>query len=136
MSIMLYYGQPIIERIVPSQWVHPVTALIALILCSPFLWMLLRGGADNSDVRKLWDNSPRWRVRITAYGVLRIIITAIFVSFFVDYAMPWSTWLGMFALVAILFIIFYSPTLEKRGKGLARNFTENLTAREKMNEQP
>ena len=136
MGIMLYYGQPIIERIVPSQWVHPVTALIALILCSPFLWMLLRGGADNSDVRKLWDNSPRWRVRITAYGVLRIIITAIFVSFFVDYAMPWSTWLGMFALVAILFIIFYSPTLEKRGKGLARNFTENLTAREKMNEQP
>ena len=134
MSLMLYYGQPVIEGMVPSQWVHPVTSLIALVLCSPFLWLLLRAGADSPEVNKLWDSGPRWRVRLTAYGVLRIIVTVVFVSYFVDYAIPWTSWLGMFALVAIVFIIFYSSVLEKQGKRLVRNFTDNLSAREKMKE--
>ena len=134
MSLMLYYGQPVIEGMVPSQWVHPVTSLIALVLCSPFLWLLLRAGADSPEVNKLWDSGPRWRVRLTAYGVLRIIVTVVFVRYFVDYAIPWTSWLGMFALVAIVFIIFYSSVLEKQGKRLVRNFTDNLSAREKMKE--
>ena len=135
MAIMLYYGQPIIASLVPAEWVHPVTALVALILCSPFLWMLLKSGGDSPEVNKLWKSGARWRVRLTAYGLLRILITAVFVSYFVDYAMPWSSWLGIFALVAILFIIYYSSVLEKQGDRLTRNFTDNLSAREKMSEQ-
>ena len=84
MSLMLYYGQPVIEGMVPSQWVYTVTSLIALVLCSPFLWLLLRAGADSPEVNKLWESGPRWRVRLTAYGVLRIIVTVVFVSYFVD----------------------------------------------------
>ena len=135
MSVMLYYGQPIIAGIVPDKWVHAVTALIALILCSPFLWMLMRAGADSPDVDKLWESGSRWRVRITACGLLRLIITAIFVSYFVDYAIPWSSLLSTFALVVILFLIFYSSYLEKQSKKLTRKFTDNLNAREKINEQ-
>ena len=135
MSIMLYYGQPIIAGIVPDKWVHAVTALIALILCSPFLWMLMKAGADSPDVDKLWQSGSRWRVRITACGMLRLIITAIFVSYFVDYAIPWSGLLGIFALVVIMFIIYYSSRLEKHSKGLTKKFTDNLSARERMNEQ-
>ena len=135
MTIMLYYGQPIIASLVPAEWVHPVTALVALILCSPFLWMLLKSGGNSPEVNKLWESGARWRVRLTAYGLLRILITAVFVSYFVDYAMPWSSWLGIFALVAILFIIYYSSVLEKQGDRLTRNFTDNLSAREKMSEQ-
>lgn len=135
MTVVHYYGQPVIAGLVPEGWVHPLTALIALILCSPFLWMLLRGGANNAEINTLWENGARWRVRLTAYGVLRVIITAIFVSCFVDYAIPGSTWLGMFAIVAILFIIYYSSALEKLSKGLEQNFTDNLSAREKMLKQ-
>jgi len=79
-----------------------------------------------------WDSGPRWRISLTAYGLLRIAITAIFVSYFVDYAMPWSSWLGMFALVTIMFIIFCSTALEKHSKEMARNFTDNPSAREKI----
>ena len=132
MALMLYYGQPIIESFVPEKWIHPVTALIALILCSPFLWMLMRGGSDNPEIDTLWESSPRWRVRITACGVLRLLLTAVFVSYFVNYAIPWSIWLATFALVAILFVIYYSSVLEKQGNTLTQNFTENLSAREKM----
>jgi cadmium resistance protein CadD (predicted permease) len=134
MSVMLYYGQPLIAGIVPEKWVHAVTALIALILCSPFLWMLLKAGADSPDVDKLWQSGSRWRVRITACGMLRLIITAIFVSYFVDYAIPGSMILGVFAIVAIMFVIYFSSQLEKQGKGLTKNFTDNLSARERMNQ--
>ena len=130
MTLMLYYGQPIIANMVPTEWVHPVTALIALILCAPFLWMLMRAGSDSPEVNKLWESGPRWRIRLTAYGLLRLFITAVFVSYFVDYAMPWSSWLGMFALVAILFVIYYSSVLEKHGKEMTKIFTDNLNERE------
>ena len=132
MSIMFYYGEPIIANIVPAQWLHPVTALIALILCAPFLWMLMRAGTDSPEVNKLWESGTHWRVRITACGLLRIIISAFFVSCFVDYAIPWSILLGIFAIVSILFIIYYSSILEKQGNAMARNFTDNLSAREKI----
>ena len=132
MSIMVYYGEPIIANIVPAQWLHPVTALIALILCAPFLWMLMRAGTDSPEVNKLWESGTHWRVRITACGLLRIIISAFFVSCFVDYAIPWSILLGIFAIVSILFIIYYSSILEKQGNAMARNFTDNLSAREKI----
>ena len=135
MSLMLYFGEPIIASLLPAEWVHPATSLVALLLCSPFLWMLLRAGGDDPDVDKLWYSGARWRIRITAYALLRLFITVAFVSCFVDYAMPRSSWFGIFALIAIMFIIYYSRHLEKRSKRLTKNFTENLSAREKMNEE-
>jgi len=135
MAIMYYYAQPIIAGMLPEQWVHPATALIGLIICAPFLWMLMRSGNDDANVNKLWESGPHWRVRMTAYGMLRLFIAAVIVSYFVDYAMPWNNWLGMFAIVIILAIIFYSSILERHGKKITQNFTENLRAREKMMEQ-
>ena len=135
MAIMYYYGQSIIASMVPEAWVHPVTAIIGLIICSPFLWMMMRAEADTPEVNKLWESGARWRVRITAYGLLRLIITAVVISYFVDYAIPGSTWLGIFAIVAIMVLIYFSSTLEKHSKKMTENFTENLNAREKNNEQ-
>ena len=132
MALMLYYGQPLIAGIVPPGWVHPVTALVALVLCSPFLWMLMRYGSDNPEVDRLWESGARWRVRLTACGLFRLFLTAVFVSYFVDYAIPWNAWLAMFALVAILFIIYFSSALEKHSSKMVQNFTDNLSAREKM----
>ena len=131
MALMLYYGQPLIAGIVPPRWVHPVTALVALNLCAPFLWMMMRSGGDSPEVDRLWNSGSRWRVRLTACGLFRLFLTAVFVSYFVDYAIPGSTWLGMFALVAILFVIYFSSALEKRGNKMVKNFTDNLSAREK-----
>jgi hypothetical protein len=131
MYVMLYIGEPIIAQMVSPQWVHAVTAGIGLIISLPFLWMLLLAGSDRPDVNKLWDSGPRWRVKLTAYGLLRLVITAVFVSYFIDYAIPWSSWLSMFAIVAVLAFIFYSPHLEKHGKDMVQNFTDNLSAREK-----
>ena len=135
MSIMYYFGQPIIASLLPEKWVRPVTALIGLAICGPFLWMLLRGGGESPEIDKLWASGPRWRVRLTACALLRLFITAVFVSYFVDYAIPWSSWLAIFAIVIVMMIIYYSSHLEKRSNEMVQNFTDNLSAREKLKEE-
>ena len=135
MSIMHHFGRPIIANMVPEGWVKTVTALVALFFCSPFLWMLLRAGSDKPEVDQLWDGGARWRIRLTACQLFRLFLSAVLVSYFVDYAVPWTSWLGMFALVGILIFIFFSPHLAKDSHKLAKNFTDNLSARERMNEQ-
>lgn len=135
MSIMNHLGRPIIANMVPEEWVKTVTALVALFFCAPFLWMLMRAGSDKPEVDQLWDGGAQWRIRLTACQLFRLFLTAVFVSYFVDYAVPWTSWLGMFALVGILIFIFFSPHLAKDSHKLAKNFTENLSARERMNEE-
>ena len=135
MSIMYYFGQPIIASLLPEKWVRPVTALIGLAICGPFLWMLLRGGGESPEIDKLWASGPRWRVRLTACALLRLFITAVFVSYFVDYAIPWSSWLAIFAIVIVMMIIYYSSHLEKRSNEMVQNLTDNLSAREKLKEE-
>ena len=135
LSLMIHVGKPVVEALVPENWSHPVLALAALVFCSPFLWMLMRGGTDRPEVDKLWEAGARWRVRLTAHSVLRLCIAAAIVSYVIDYAVPWSSWLGVFALVGVLIFIFFSPHLQKDSAKLTQNFTENLSARERMNEQ-
>ena len=135
LSLMIHVGKPVVEALVPENWSHPVLALAALVFCSPFLWMLMRGGVNRPEVDKLWEAGARWRVRLTAHTVLRLCIAAAIVSYVIDYAVPWSSWLGVFALVGVLIFIFFSPHLQKDSAKLTQNFTENLSARERMNEQ-
>jgi len=132
MAAMLYYGAPLIADIVPPQWERPISALITLLLCAPMLWMLMRSGSESPEIDKLWASGAHWRVRLTAYGLLRMLITAVFVSYIIDYALPWNGLLGIFALVAVMVAIFYSRYLGKQSRRLERNFRDNLTAREKM----
>lgn len=135
LSLMIHVGKPVVEALVPENWSHPVLALAAIVFCSPFLWMLMRGGTDRPEVDTLWEAGARWRVQLTAHSVLRLCIAAAIVSYVIDYALPWSSWLGVFALVGVLIFIFFSPHLQKDSAKLTQNFTENLSARERMNEQ-
>ena len=134
MGIMYYYGQPLVADIVPAEWVHPVTALVALILCSPFLWMLLRADADSPEVNKLWESGPAERVKLTALGLLRLALGALFLTIIIGMALPKSGWYGIFAVVIILCAIFFSPHARERSEKITQRFTENLTERERKEE--
>lgn len=132
MAIVLYYVEPIIAQILPEKWVHLATAVVALICCARFLWGVLRSGTETDNVNTLWQKGPKWRVRITAFSFLRLFITAVFVSWIVDYAVPISSLLGMFAIVAIISLIFHSRYLAKHSNEMTRQFDENLNRREQM----
>jgi CPA2 family monovalent cation:H+ antiporter-2 len=130
-AIMYYYGAQLILNLLPQPWSLIVIAFVTLFFCAPFLWALMRRGAESENVNKLWyEGSSIQRVKITALSILRLAIGAAFVAFIIGNTLPRIGMLGIFAIIAITFFIFISPTSKKRSDRLTKTFTENLNERE------
>ena len=97
----------------------------------PFLWSLMRRGADSDAVNKLWYEGGRpLRIKITAFGILRLAISAAIIAFIIGNTLPMIGMYGIFAVIAIAFCIFISPYSKKRSDMMTKTFTENLNERE------
>ena len=130
-GIMYYFGAPLIYDLLPEPWSSIVTAFVTLFLCSPFIWALLRRGADSKEVDKLWDEGGNiMRIKITAYGILRLVIGAAFIAYIIGNTLTKIGMYGIFAVIGIAFLIFISPYSKKRSDFLTNTFTENLNERE------
>ncbi len=130
-AIMYYYGAKPIYGWLPDPWSGIVTAIVTLAICAPFLWALMRGGAYTATVDKLWDEGGRRiRVKITALGILRLVIGAAFIAYIIANTLPKIGMYGIFAVLAVAFCIFVSPNLEKQSDLMTKTFTENLNQRE------
>jgi CPA2 family monovalent cation:H+ antiporter-2 len=131
---MIYFGKPYIANMLPSPWANIVTALLTIIICTPFLWTLMRNGSQSEDVMALWNAGRASRVKLLAFQLLRLVIGAAFVSYILGRTVHWGGMLGIFVVLAIVFSIVFSPRLQKRSEQMSQTFNENLTQRENMNE--
>jgi len=130
-AIMYYYGAPLIMNMLPEPWSGIVTALVTLTLCGPFIWALMRRGGNSDNVNRLWYEGGRIeRIKLTAWGLLRIVVGAAFIAYIIGGTLPKIGMLGIFAVIAISFLIFVSPNLEKQSNKMAETFTQNLNERE------
>ena len=130
-AIMYYYGAPVIYGLLPDPWSGIVTAFVTLSICSPFLWALMRRGGNSDNVNRLWYEGGRMeRIKITAFGILRLGIGAAFIAYIIGNTLPKSGLLGIFAVIVIALYIFLSPRLEKHSNRIAQTFTENLNAKQ------
>ncbi len=130
-AIMYYYGAPLIMNMLPEPWSGIVTALVTLTLCGPFIWALMRRGGNSDNVNRLWYEGGRIeRIKLTAWGLLRIVVGAAFIAYIIGGTLPKIGMLGIFAVIAISFLIFVSPNLEKQSDKMAETFTQNLNERE------
>ena len=130
-AIMYYFGAPLIYDLLPEPWSSIVTAFVTLFFCSPFIWSLLRRGADSENVDKLWyEGGNIMRIKITAFGILRLAIGAFFIAYIIGNTMPKIGMYGIFAVIGIAFLIFISPYSKARSDKLTKTFTENLNVRE------
>ncbi|MBR6284802.1 MAG: cation:proton antiporter [Muribaculaceae bacterium] len=135
-AIMYYYGAPLILDMLPDPWSGIVIALVTLSVCAPFIWSLMRRGGDSDNVNTLWYQGGRiTRVKIAACGILRLAIGAAIIAYIIGNTLPRSGMLGIFAVIAIAFYIFLSPSLEKRSDQLTKTFTHNLNEREREQDQ-
>ncbi|MBR2184000.1 MAG: cation:proton antiporter [Prevotella sp.] len=130
MSLMFYYGVPLITGMFSEPWDRIIAGLVTLAVSAPFLWGILRSGAETEDANKVWYSSSAARFKMSALGFLRIFIAAVFVGYIVDYAFPWSSWLGAIGVVVILIIIFSSSNLAKQNEEMANTFKENFSMKE------
>ena len=132
-AVMLISGKKYIEGLLPSPWADIVTAVLTIIMCSPFLWTLMRLGSRSDEVMALWNSGRAARVKLLAFQLLRLVIGAAFVAFIIGHTIHWSGMLGIFAVLAVVFSIVFSPRLKKRGEKITNTFKENLSERETMN---
>ena len=130
-AIMYLYGAPLIYNLLPDPWSGIVTAFVTLSICAPFIWALMRRGANSDNANKLWYEGGRVeRIKMTAWGILRLVLGAAIIAYIIGNTLPKSGLLGIFAVMAIACYIFLSPRIEQNSNRMAQTFTENLNERE------
>ena len=130
-AIMYYYGVPLLANLLPESWLGVATAIVTLLICAPFIWALMRQGGNSDNVNRLWYEGGRTeRIKISAFGLLRLTVGAAFIAYIVGNTLPTTGGLSIFAFVIVAFTIFFSPSLEKQSEKMTRTFTENLNERE------
>ena len=126
-ALMYYYGAPPIYKLLPEPWSGIVTAVIALSLCGPFLWAMMRRGGDSDNVNKLWyEGGNMVRVKIWACAIFRLALGAVFIAYIIGNTLPNSGLMGIFAVIAITLYILLSPKYERRSNRMSKTFIENL----------
>ena len=133
-AVILYFGEPLLARLLAHPWCEIVTAALAIMVIAPFLRPLMlkhRG----TEFRALWNDNYFNRAPLVAVQLLRFILGAAFVSYILGHTVHWSTTLGIFVVIAVVFIIAFSRRLKKESDILEQTFTENLTQRERHNAQ-
>lgn len=130
-AIMYYYGAPLIYNLLPDPWSGIVTAFVTLFICAPFIWALMRRGGNSENVDRLWnEGGNNERIKITAFGILRLAIGAAFIAYIIGNTLPMIGMYGIFAVIIVAIFIFISPTMEKRSDSMTKTFTDNLNERE------
>lgn len=128
---MYLYGAPLIYGMLPEPWSGIVTAFVTLFICAPFLWALMRRGGNSDNVNRLWHEGGHVeRIKLTAWGILRLGLGAFFIAYIIGNTMPKIGMYGIFAVLAVAFSIFVSPNLEKKSDMMTKRFTDNLNQRE------
>ena len=130
-AIIYYFGAPLIYGLLPDPWSGIVTAFVTLFICGPFLWSLMRQGGNSANVNKLWnEGGPTERIKLTAWGILRLAVGAAFISYIIGNTLPKIGMYGIFAVIAVVLYIFNSSNFKKRSDRMTKTFTENLHERE------
>ena len=129
-ALMLYFGEPLIARLLPQPWCAVVTALLTITFAAPFLWALMLQGCSNKEAMALWNSNRLYRAPLAAVKLLRIVLGAALVSYVLGHTVKWIGVLGIFVVLAIIFSIVFSRRLQKQGDVLEKTFNDNLTQRE------
>lgn len=130
-ALMYLFGAPLIYGILPDPWSGIVTAIVTLLLCGPFIWALMKRGGNSEGAQKLWNEGGHVeRIKMTAFGILRLVLGAAIIAYIIGNTLPKSGLLGIFAVIAVACWIFLSPKLEQQSNKMVKTFTENLNERE------
>ena len=129
-ALVMNFGKPRIASLLPAPWAAIVTALLCLVLCAPFLWMLMRQGSRSEATVALWNSGRAARVKLVAFQLLRLLIAAAFVSYIYGRTIQWGGMLALFIVLAVIFTIIFSPRLRKSSEQITNTFKENLRQRE------
>ncbi|MBO4658926.1 MAG: cation:proton antiporter [Prevotella sp.] len=129
-AVVLYFGEPLLARMLNHPWCEIITATLAILLISPFLYSLMLKH-QGTTFQTLWNDNHFNRAPLVAVQLLRFVMGAAFVSYILGHTVHWSSTLGIFIVIAVVFMIVFSRRLRKESDILEQTFTANLTQRER-----
>ncbi|MBP5340196.1 MAG: cation:proton antiporter [Prevotella sp.] len=129
--IMFRFVAPLVGSLLPEDWSNAVVASFTILFLSPFLRALMMKKNYGETFRLLWSDNNFNRAPLIAVQLLRIVMGAAFVGYVLSHTVHWSGALGMFVILAALFAIIMSRSLQRQGQRLEQTFTENLNFRER-----
>ena len=133
-ALMLYFGEPLLTRLLPNPWDDIITAALAILLTSPFLRPLMLKN-QGTEFRTLWEDNHFNRAPLLAVQLLRFVLGAAFVSYILGHTVHWSSTLAIFIVIAVIFMIIFSRRLRRESDMMEQTFTANLTQREQRDSQ-
>lgn len=125
-GVMMYLAKPLIDGWLPQPWSSIVTAGLTIAVAAPNLWMLMRKDLFNADAAALASEGRTARIQLMAFQLSRLVIGAAFISHIIGHTVQWRGALGMFVILAIVFIITLSPSLKRHSEEMTATFNDNL----------
>lgn len=133
-ALILYFGEPLLARLLSNPLNEIIVAVLAIALISPFLSALMLKN-KGTKFQTLWNDNHFNRAPLVAVQLLRFILGAAFVSYILGRTVHWSTSLAIFVVIAVIFTIIFSRRLRNQSEKMEKTFAENLSQRENRESQ-
>ena len=121
---------PFVAKWLPAPWANIFSAVVTLVVLSPFLRSLVIKHSHSEDFKLLWAESRANRAPLVATVVLRYILALGFIFYVLARLFHISVvMIFLIALVAV-FAIVSSRFIKRNAQRLERNFMDNFRSRE------
>ncbi len=128
--MMLTMGRRLLEGLLPAEWADPLTALITVVLISPFLRAMVVKKNHSEEAKALWTSSRHNRAPLLFTLLVRFIIAIAAIFYVCQHLLPLSNACIIVIAIAGVCIMLYSRGLKERSIRLERLFVQNLRSKD------
>ncbi|GAA0563768.1 cation:proton antiporter domain-containing protein [Chitinophaga japonensis] len=127
--LLAYYVLPMVNATPEdSNWMRIATALVTLIVLSPFLWALAFRGVSSQESANIWQQK-KYRGPLLLLRLLRIIVAVFFIGFSVEQF--FSTAVALLVTLGILaLLLLFRRRLQDFYSKIEERFFSNFNERE------
>jgi CPA2 family monovalent cation:H+ antiporter-2 len=129
------YVMPVIVKGLPGIWGAVLSAVVTLILMSPFLRAMIMKKNRSQEFRELWNDSHFNRAVLVLLIVLRIVMAIVLVSLVLFPLFSMAKALLILIALAVTTGIIFSRTLKNQSRKLEAHFLKNLDRKQVYEEK-
>ncbi len=128
--LMFTFFLPFARSVMSLWWANTLTALLTIVLISPFLRAIMMKKNHSDDFRALWTSNRLNRFPLVFTVLVRVVIAVAFVFYVCNHLSRFSTAILISFGLAVVMLMIMSRGLKKRSILLERMFIQNLRSRE------
>lgn len=133
-ALAFRFQVPLFKTHIPGIWGELLSAILIILLISPFLRAIMIKKNHSAEFVTLWNDSRGNRAPLVATIIIRILIAVSFVMFVIAGLFKISVGLIFGVAVLLVIIMILSRQLKKQSILIERTFFQNLRSRDRRAE--